>query len=115
MVATNLKEIRLRDLDPIRNHPLAHHGGLRRGNRRFEQCFIANTGCAAVGGEHLTLDRLDGLDGQMLERPAQDKRLKSAAFFLISRLAVLAAVSESIAGWIGVKTIEPPGCTVTLT
>src|SRR5207244_10967626 len=51
----------------------------------------------------------------MLERVAQDKRLKSAAFFLINCFAVFAAVSESIAGWIGVKTMEPPGWTVTFT
>jgi hypothetical protein len=51
----------------------------------------------------------------MLERLAQERRLKSAAFFLIKRLAVVAAVSESIAGWMGVKTIEPPGWTVTFT
>ena len=62
-----------------------------------------------MGGEHLTVNRFEGLDRQMLERLAQDKRLKSAAFFLIKRFAVLAAVSESIVGWIGVKTIEPPG------
>ncbi len=61
-----------------------------------------------MGGEHLTVNRFEGLDRQMLERLAQDKRLKSAAFFLIKRLAVLAAVCESIMGWIGVKTIEPP-------
>src|SRR5438874_11447000 len=51
----------------------------------------------------------------MLERFAQDRRLKSAAFFLINCFAVVAAVSESIAGWIGVKTMEPPGWTVTFT
>jgi len=33
---------------------------------------------------------------QMLERIVQDRRLKSAALFLIKPLAVLAAVSESI-------------------
>jgi hypothetical protein len=37
----------------------------------------------------------DGFDRQMLERLAQERRLKSAAFFLIKRLAVVAAVSES--------------------
>jgi len=62
-----------------------------------------------MGGEHFAVNRFDGLDRQMLERLAQDKRLKSAAFLLIKRFAVLAAVSESIVGWIGVKTIEPPG------
>ena len=62
-----------------------------------------------MGSEHFMVNRFDGLDRQMLERFAQDKRLKSAAFFLTKRLAVLAAVSESITGWIGVKTIEPPG------
>jgi len=62
-----------------------------------------------MGGEHFAVNRFDGLDRQMLERLAQDKRLKSAAFFLIKRFAVLAAVSAPIMGWIGVKTIEPPG------
>jgi hypothetical protein len=62
-----------------------------------------------MGREHFTVNRFDRLNRQMLERFAQDKRLKSAAFFLINRLAVLAAVSESIKGWIGVKTMEPPG------
>jgi hypothetical protein len=62
-----------------------------------------------MGSEHFAVNRFDGLDRQMLERLAQDKRLKSAAFFLIKRFAVLAAVSGSIVGWIGVKTIEPPG------
>jgi hypothetical protein len=115
MIAANVKEIRRPDLDRIRDERLAHHRGLRRGNGRFKQCFIANTSRAAVGSKHFTVNRFDGSDRQMLERLAQDKRLNSAAFFLISRLAVLAAVSESIDGWIGVKTIEPPGCTVTLT
>ena len=64
---------------------------------------------AAMGREHFTVNRFDGFDRQILERLAQDKRLKSAAFFLIKRFAVLAAVSGSITGWIGVKTIEPPG------
>ena len=62
-----------------------------------------------MGGEHFAMNRFDGFDRQMLERLAQDKRRKSAAFFLIKRFAVLAAVSGSITGWIGVKTIEPPG------
>ena len=62
-----------------------------------------------MGGEHFAVNRFDGLDRQMLERLAQDKRLKSAAFLLIKRFAVLAAVSGSMMGWIGVKTIEPPG------
>jgi hypothetical protein len=61
-----------------------------------------------MGSEHFTVNRFDGLDRRMLERLAQDKRLKSAAFFLIKRFAVFAAVSGSIMGWIGVKTIEPP-------
>ena len=62
-----------------------------------------------MGGEYFAVNRFDGFDRQMLERLAQDKRLKSAAFFLIKRFAVLAAVSESMMGWIGVNTIEPPG------
>ena len=55
------------------------------------------------------MNRFDGLDRQMFERLAQDRRLKSAAFFLIKRFAVIAAVSGSMMGWIGVNTIEPPG------
>ena len=51
-----------------------------------------------MSGEHFTVNRFDGLDRQMLERFAQDKRLKSAAFFLIRRFAVLAAVSGSMMG-----------------
>ena len=62
-----------------------------------------------MGSEHFAMNRFDGLERQMLERLAQDKRLKSAAFFLIKRFAVLADVSGSMVGWIGVNTIEPPG------
>ena len=62
-----------------------------------------------MGGEHFAVNRFDGLDRQMLERLAQERRLKSAAFFLIKRLVVVAAVRGSITGWMGVKTIEPPG------
>src|SRR4030095_10536323 len=92
-----------------------HHRRLRSGHGRFQQRFIANASCATVGGEHFTVNRFDGFDRQMLERLAQERRLKSAAFFLIKRLAVVAAVSGSITGWMGVKTIEPPGWTVTFT
>ena len=115
MVAADVKQIRGRDLDRIRNEGLAHHRRLRSGYGRFQQRLIANTSCATVGSEHFAVNRFDGLDRQMLERLAQERRLKSAAFFLIKRLAVVAAVSESIAGWMGVKTIEPPGWTVTFT
>ena len=51
-----------------------------------------------MSAEHFAVNRLDRLDSEMLERLAQERRLKSAAFFLISRLAVRAAASESIAG-----------------
>ena len=91
------------------------HRRLRSGYGRFQQRLIANTSCATVGSEHFAVNRFDGCDRQMLERLAQERRLKSAAFFLIKRLAVVAAVSGSIAGWMGVKTIEPPGWTVTFT
>jgi len=80
-----------------------------RGDSRLEQCLIAKSSRATMSGEHFTLNRFDGLDRQMLERFAQDKRLKSAVFFLINRFAVFAAVSGSIMGWIDVKTIEPLG------
>ena len=68
-----------------------------------------------MGYENLTVNRFDGFDSQVLECLAQESRLKRAAFILIKRLAVVAAVSGSIAGWIGVRTIEPPVWTVTLT
>src|SRR5262249_38542992 len=115
MVATNVEQICRRDLDRIRNEGLAHHCRLRSGHSRFQQGFIANTSCATVGSEHFTVNCFDGFDVEMLERLAQERRLKSAAFFLINRLAIVAAVSGSIAGWIGVKTIEPLGWTVTFT
>jgi hypothetical protein len=35
-----------------------------------------------VSREHFAVNRFDRLDSEMLERLAQDKRLKSAAFFL---------------------------------
>src|SRR4030095_5055612 len=73
------------------------------------------TSCATVGSEHFAVNRFDSFDRQMLERLAQERRLKSAAFFLIKRRAVVAAVSGSIRGWMGVKTIEPPGWIVTFT
>ena len=98
MVAANVEEVRGRDLDRFGHQRLAHHGCLRRSHRGFEQRFIANSGCAPMSGEHFAVNRLDRLDSEMLERLAQERRLKSAAFFLISRLAVRAAVSESIAG-----------------
>src|SRR4030095_9194187 len=113
MVAANIKQICRRDLDRVRNERLAHHRRLWSGHGRFEQCLIANTGCATVGSEHFAMNRFDGFDRQMLERLAQERRLKRAVFFLIKRLAVLAAVSGSITGWVGVKKIEPPGWTVT--
>ena len=91
------------------------HRRLRSGYGRFQQRLIANTSCATVGSEHFAVNRFDGFDRQMLERLAQERRLKSAAFFLIKRLAVVAAVPGSITGWMGVKTIEPPGWTVTFT
>ena len=56
------------------------------------------TSCAAVRSERFAVNRFDGFDPQMLERLAQDKRLKSAAFLLIKRFAALAAVSGSIVG-----------------
>src|SRR5882757_9429300 len=115
MVTANVKQIRRRDLDRVRNQGLAHHRRLRSGHGRFQQGLIANTRCAAVSSEHCTVDRFDGFDRQMLEPLAQERRLKSAVFFLINRFAVVAAVSGSITGWMGVKTIEPPGWIVTFT
>ena len=58
--------------------------------------------------QNLTVNRFDGCDRQILERLIQERRLKSFAFFLINRFAVLLAASASIAGWMGVKTMEPP-------
>ena len=81
----------------------------------FNSAGIANAGGATMGYEHFTVNRFDGFDSQVLECLAQESRLKRAAFILIKRLAVVAAVSGSIAGWIGVRTIEPPVWTVTLT
>ncbi len=109
VVFTNVKKICRCDFDWIRNERLPHHRCLRRGHGRFKECLVANPSRATVGSDHFAMNRFDGVDRQMLERLAQDKRLKSAAFFLIKRFAVLAAVSGSITGWIGVKTIEPPG------
>jgi hypothetical protein len=51
-----------------------------------------------VRGQDFTMNRYDRVDGQMLERFLQDKRLNKAVFFLIKRLAVVAAVFESIVG-----------------
>jgi hypothetical protein len=51
----------------------------------------------------------------MLDLATQDNRLKSAAFFLINRLAVAAAAFGSMVGRIGVSTIEPPAWTLMLT
>ena len=109
IIAANVKQVRRSDFERIRNEGLAHHGSLRCCHGRFEQRLIANSSGAAMGREHFTVNRFYGANRQMLERFAQDKRLKSAAFFLIKRLAVLAAVPESITGSIGVRTIEPPG------
>src|SRR5262245_6812385 len=109
MITANVKQICCCDLERIGNERLTHHGRLRRGHRRLEQSLIANSSRAAMSGEHFTMNRFDCPRRQMLERLAQDKRLKSAVFFLIKRLAVFAAVSESITGSIGVRTIEPPG------
>ena len=64
--------------------------------------------------QDLGVNRLNGSNGQMAKRFAHDNRLKSAEFFLIKRLAAAAAL-DWIAGRIGVKTIEPPSCTVTVT
>src|SRR5207253_10096740 len=115
MVAANVKQIRCRDLDRVRNEGLAHHRRLRSSHGRFQQCLIANTSCATVGSEHFAVNRFDGFERQMLERLAQERRLKSAAFFLIKRLAVVAAVSGSIYGGVGLKMIEPAVWAVTFT
>jgi hypothetical protein len=66
-------------------------------------------------GQHLSVNRFNRSNSQMNNCFAQDKRLKSAEFFLINRLAAAPAFFGSIAGRTGVKTIEPPSCTVTVT
>jgi hypothetical protein len=68
-----------------------------------------------VPRQDLRVDRLHGRSSQMANCFAQDKRLKSAEFFLISRFAAAPAFFGSIVGRTGVKTIEPPSCTVTVT
>lgn len=65
--------------------------------------------------QHLSVNSFDHGNGQMNQWFAQDKRLKSVEFFLINRLAAAPAFFGSIAGRTGVKTIEPPSCTVTVT
>ena len=61
-----------------------------------------------VGGEHLRMDGLDGLDRWMRQRSFHDSRRNNSAFLLINRLAVAAAFSGLITGRTGVNTIEPP-------
>jgi len=86
------------------------HRRLRSGYGRFQQRLIANTSCATVGSEHFAVNRFDGCDRQMLERLAQERRLKSAAFFLIKRLAVVAAVPGSITdGWVSKRSSRRDG------
>lgn len=65
--------------------------------------------------QDLGVNRLNGGNGQMAKRFAHDNRLKSTEFFLINRLAATAASLDWMTGRIGVKTIEPPSCTVTVT
>lgn len=66
-------------------------------------------------GQHLSVNRFNRGNSQMDNCFAQDKRLKSAEFFLINRLAAALAFFGSRAGRTGVKTIDPPSCTVTVT
>jgi len=68
-----------------------------------------------VRRQHFGVNRFHCGDGEMENCFAQDKRLKSAEFLLINRLAAAPAFFGSIAGRIGVKTIEPPSCRVTVT
>jgi hypothetical protein len=65
--------------------------------------------------QYFDVDRLNGSNGQMASCFAHDNRLKSAEFFSINRLATAAASLGWIAGRMGVKTIDPPSCTVTVT
>jgi hypothetical protein len=50
----------------------------------------------------------------MGERLAHGKRLKRVAFLRIKRLAVAAVRSGSRTGRTGVRTMQPPSCTVTV-
>src|SRR5204863_9740726 len=98
----------------IRYQGLTHHGRLRRRHGRFEQRLIANATRPAVRRQDFAVNRLYRRDCEMTNCCTQDKRLKSAEFFLIKRFAAAAAFFESTAGRIGVSTMDPPSCTVTL-
>lgn len=94
---------------------MPHHRCLRRSHCGFEQCFVANAMRAAVRRQDLRVNRFNGGNRKMAKCFAHDNRLKSTEFFLINRLAAAVASLDWIDGRIGVKTIEPPSCTVTVT
>jgi hypothetical protein len=115
MVAAKIKQIGRGDLDRIGHQRLTHHRRLGRRHGGLQQCFIANAACSAVRRQDFCVNRLDRRNCQVTNCFTQDKRLKSAEFFLISRLAAATAFFGSMVGRSGVKTIEPPSCTVTVT
>ena len=115
MITANIKQIGRSEFERIGNEGFAHHGGLRRGYRRFKQRFVPKAGRSAVSPQHFAVNRFHRFDGQMLDLATQDNRLKSAEFFLINRFAAAAAALGSIVGRMGVSTIEPPAWTLTFT
>lgn len=115
LVAAKIKQIGCGDLDRIRHQRLAHHRRLGRSHGGLQQCVIANAAGSAVRRQDFRVNRLDRRNCQVMNCFSQDKRLKSAEFFLISCLAAAAAFFGSMVGRSGVKTIEPPSCTVTVT
>ena len=115
MVAAKIEQIGRRDLDRIGNQRPAIHRRLRRRYGGFQQCFIAHATSSTMRRQYFRVNRFDRRDRQMTNCGAQDKRLKRAEFFLIICLAVAAAFFGPIAGRMGVKIIEPPSWTVTVT
>src|SRR3954463_6937162 len=114
MVAAEVKHVGGRELDRIGYQRPAIHGRLRRRYSRFQQCLVANAAGSTMRGQYFRVNRCDRRDRQMANCGPQDKRLKRAEFFRISRLALAAAFCASMAGRTGVKIIEPPSWTVTV-
>jgi len=67
-----------------------------------------------MGGENFSVNRLYRRGREMCEQFAHESRLNKVAFFRINRLEVAAAFAGSKVGLTGVRTIDPPSCTVTV-
>src|SRR6266705_7179786 len=74
-----------------------------------------DTTCSAMRSQDLLVNDFYWQCREVLNGFAQDKRLNKAEFFRINRRAAAAAVFGWMVGCIGVKTMEPPSCTVTVT